>query len=408
MQTYTLLELNEFIRQVFALNFHERFWVTCEIAQINQSRGHFYLDLVDRADTEAPVSAQLAAVLWHRRYISLRRKYKNLVDDILHQGRTVRLQVKVEFDERFGLKLMIQDIDPSYSIGQMELKRQEILQRLQAEALLHRNAQIPLPAVLQRIAIISSKTAAGLQDFYGQLKHNPYNYQFSTHLFPSAMQGEKTVTEMLQQLQNITKQKSRFDLVVVIRGGGAKLDLASFDSLELGRAVATFPLPVLTGIGHEIDETILDSVAHTALKTPTAVADFIINHSLHFESSLLELATHFKQIVKYKIENEKGQLKADKKLVAIYAKNSMKELSNELFPLQQRLRIALNNTMQAERERLLQLEKICKLLAPETILKRGFSLTLLNGKSISDVQEVKKGDQLETLLSTGNIKSIVS
>ena len=285
MQSYSLFELNEYVRRVFALNFQEAIWVRCEIAQINASRGHFYLNLIEKSSEKETVIAQSSAILWAGQYRQLRRKYKKLLDSLLQNGIAILIQVKVDFDERYGLKLLIEDIDPSYTVGQMELKRQAILETLLKKGLLEVNSRIRLPKAIQRIAIISSESAAGLQDYLNHLAINAYGYQFSNQLFSAAMQGANVEKEVLQQLKKIALLKENYDVVIIIRGGGSKLDLAAFDNLELGMAIAKFPLPVLVGIGHEIDETILDRVAHTSLKTQPPLQTFLL--TVYFILNLL-------------------------------------------------------------------------------------------------------------------------
>ncbi|MFK7983298.1 MAG: exodeoxyribonuclease VII large subunit [Saprospiraceae bacterium] len=406
--SYSLFELNEYIRRVFALNFQDAVWIRCEIAQINASRGHHYLNLIEKSAEGATIIAQSSAVLWASKHRQLRRQYKKLLSELLQNGVAVLLQVKIDYDERYGLKLLIEDIDPSYTMGQMELKRQQILETLQQENLLAINSQIPLPTVIQRVAIISSETAAGLQDYLNQVATNSYGYQLSNQLFPAAMQGANVEKEVLRQLKKIAFLKDNYDAVIMIRGGGSKLDLAGFDNLALGRAVANFPLPVLVGIGHEIDETILDRVAHTSLKTPTAVADFLINRLLHFESTILEYKNYIFNAANYQIQAEKNQLGYAQKMIQLQGNTQLKEAKVALNQFAQRLPLAAKNSLALAKNALTQLAKITELLAPETALKRGFSITTANGKVVTQKSQVKKGTVLTTQLLNDQIKSTVN
>ena len=408
MQSYSLFELNEYIRRVFALNFQDAVWIRCEIAQINASRGHHYLNLIEKSAEGETIIAQSSAVLWASKYRALKRQHKKLIADLLQDGVAVLIQVKIEYDERYGLKLVIEDIDPSYTMGQMELKRQQILETLQQEKLLEVNSQIPLPTVIQRVAIISSETAAGLQDYLNQIATNSYGYQFSNQLFPAAMQGANVEEEVLKQLKKIAFLKANYDAVVIIRGGGSKLDLAAFDNLALGRAVANFPLPILVGIGHEVDETILDRVAHTSLKTPTAVADFLISRLLHFESRILEYKNYIFNTANYQIQAAKSELAYAKKMIQLQGNTQLKEAKSALNQVAQRLPLAAKNSLVLEKNSLAQLAKICELLAPETALKRGFSITTANGKVVTKKSQVKKGTVLTTQLLNDQIKSTVN
>lgn len=407
MQSYSLFELNEYIRRVFALNFQDAVWIRCEIAQINASRGHHYLNLIEKSAEGETIIAQSSAVLWASKYRLLKRQHKKLLADLLQDGVAVLMQVKIEYDERYGLKLVIEDVDPSYTMGQMELKRQQILETLQQENLLAINSQIPLPTAIQRIAIISSETAAGLQDYLNQIATNSYGYQFSNQLFPAAMQGANVEKEVLKQLKKIAFLKANYDVVIIIRGGGSKLDLAGFDNLALGRVVANFPLPVLVGIGHEVDETILDKVAHTSLKTPTAVADFLISRLLHFESRILEYKNYIFNAANYQIQAAKSELAYAQKMIQLQGNTQLKEAKVALNQVAQRLPLAAKNSLVLEKKSLAQLARICELLAPETALKRGFSITTANGKVVTKKSQVKKGMILTTQLLNDQIKSTV-
>lgn len=408
MESYSLFELNEYFRRVVALNFQDALWIRCEISQVNNSRGHYYLNLIEKSAEEEKIVAQSSAIIWAGKYRELRRKFKKTLDELLQNGTAVLLQVRVDFDERYGLKLIIEDIDPSYTMGQMELKRQEILAALLKKGLLDVNSQIDLPPVIQKLAIISSPTAAGLQDYLNQMATNAYGYQFSNQIFPAAMQGVNVEKEVLQQLKKIARLKENYDAVIIIRGGGSKLDLAAFDNFELGKAVAKFPIPVFIGIGHEIDETILDRVAHTSLKTPTAVADYLINRVLHFESTILEHKNYIRSTINYLVQEEKGQLSYVKKMVKLQANTQLRESAVLVAQFKQRLPLSTKNQLITAKNQLNQLEKVCQLLAPETALKRGFSITTANGKVVTDKAQVKKGDLLQTQLLEGIIKSTVN
>ena len=262
MSTYSLFDLNQFIRRVIALNLAQPVWIECEIGQCNISRSHYWLELIQQSEDNETVIAQASAVIWSKKHRQLRQQLGARLPQLLQEGMAVRLKVQVDYHERFGLKLMIDDIDSDYTLGQLALQRQAILQRLQQEQLLGRNAQTPLPTVVQRIAVISSARAAGYQDFVEQLNNNDYGYQYRLQLFPSAMQGAAVEKELFEQLQQIEQHRQRYDAVVIIRGGGSKLDLQAFDNYLLAQKVAQMPLPVLTGIGHDIDDTVLDAVAH--------------------------------------------------------------------------------------------------------------------------------------------------
>lgn len=402
---YTLLQLNEFIRQVLILNLPNAFWIKAEITQANESRGHYYLDLIQKAEDSDTIVAQSQAILWQKDYRRLRRKIGKPLDYLLKEGVEVLLHAKVDFHERYGFKLLIQDIDPAYTLGQLELKRQETIQKLEKLYLLNKNKAKKLPLVLQRIAVISSENAAGLQDYQAQIANNPYAYRFKNVLFPAAVQGVFVERDILRQLIKISQQQEQFDAVIIIRGGGAKLDLAAFDSFVLCKTVAQFPLPVLTGIGHDMDETVLDMVAHTALKTPTAVADFIINRALHFESEIQEKGFQIKQLAQQLIQRQQLQLQQYQQFIQYKTQLQTQSAHQLLNYIEQEIPKLVQQTFKRATQDIERLEKMVTLLSPEMALQRGFSITMQNGRVIRSVHEVDGEVDLVTQLLDGELRS---
>lgn len=405
MKTYSLYELNEFLRRVVALNFSESVWVTAEIGQIGLSRGHYYIRLLEKEDDD--IVAELSAVLWASDFKRLKRALGSNFETVFVEGLEVRLKGRLDFHERYGLKLVIEELDATYTIGKLEIQRRALIAELQNEELLRLNASLKVPSVWQRIAVISSETAAGWADFQNHISENIYAYQFDIQLFPSAMQGQFVERDMLQQLERIRLDKDRFDCVAIMRGGGAKLDLAAFDNPSVCRAVARFPLPVLTGIGHEVDYTVLDMVAHTALKTPTAVADFLIERNAQFESILVEMGHFLKNYVQNRLYTEGGDLAKIENFIsfqtAYFLKNQAQKLdywANDLPKLTAQIlkfeNIKLDNTF-----------AVINLMSVESTLKRGFSITRKNGKVVTHLDEVKEGDEIETQIADGILISSV-
>lgn len=408
MKTYTLFELNEYIRRILALNLPEAIWVSCEIAQLNPSRGHYFLALVEKGAEEGEVLAHSDAVIWHQTYRQLRRKLGFNLDSLLRSGLSVRLKVKPDFHERFGLKLIIEDIDPSYTLGQLELQRQETIQKLKHQGLLEANQQLVLPSVIQHIAVITSEKAAGYQDFLNQLQHNVYGYRFYPKLFPSAMQGQQVAKEMLHQFKKINRQKSKFDCIVIIRGGGSRLDLEAFDRLELCAGAAQSELPIITGIGHDVDQSVLDMVAHTALKTPTAVADYIINRSMLFENHLLDLGLRVQQLGQSLIRANHLELRGLEQRLYFAAKNKVRFERTHLANLDKELPVLTKQLLQANQRKLAELERIKDLLSPEKVLQRGYSLTLKDGQIVKSTQTLTTDDELKIRFADGEVSSKVT
>ncbi|TNE69193.1 MAG: exodeoxyribonuclease VII large subunit [Bacteroidetes bacterium] len=404
MQTVSLFELQEYIRRVLALNFQEAVWVTAEIGQVSRSRGHVFLDLVQKGqDPESAVVAQAPAVLWQRTYQQIFLAQGMLLEQVLQEGSEVRIQVEVDYHEQYGLKLVVRDLDPAYTLGQLELQRRNTIEALRAGGLLGRNKALPVPTVLQRIAVISSAGAAGFQDFREHLAQNRFGYTFFCQLFSSAVQGKNLEAEITAAFAAVERQADRFDAVVVIRGGGARMDLRGFDQPAVCQAAAMLPLPLFTGIGHDMDETVLDMVAFAALKTPTAVADFLIQHNLEFETKLLRLSEQFHSLAGYQLHNRTLELEKTEAALHWNAGLRLREARQALdlaeAGLPALVRLQLNRAAAA----LDQAEALCAALAPEAAFRRGFSLTMSQGALVRSVQDLKEGDTIETFVQDGVI-----
>lgn len=402
MTTYTLLDLNTHIRYAVALNFPEPVWITAEIAQADEARGHLFLELVQKGDTEEDsIVAQAAAILWQRQYEQLRLRLGRTLDEALCEGRQVRLQVRVDFHERYGLKLIVLDADPAYTIGRLALQRRHTLERLEELGLLKRNRSLPLPLVLQRIAILSSEEAAGLQDFREHLRQNPFGFAFRLKLFSTAVQGEKLEIEFLNALHQVNQQATTFDCAVVLRGGGTRLDLSGFDAFSVCQAAALLPIPLITGIGHETDETVLDHVAYAALKTPTAVADFILQHNLFFENELLYCADQINEYTRRYLHQHYIQLASWETTARWAAQAHLRSAQQQLVHAEQALPTLLSRMLHYAHRHLDRAQAFCEALDPSVTLRRGFSLTRKNGRVITSASEVKPGDIIETEVADG-------
>jgi exodeoxyribonuclease VII large subunit len=405
LQTYSLYELNEFLRRVIALNFNESIWITAEIGQINGVRGNFYLDLVQKEDKE--IVAQTQGVIWAADYRRIEKQLGDNTEGVLAQGMEIRLKGRLDFHERYGLKILIEDIDATFTIGKVEIQRQQLIKDLQRKGLIGLNGALELPSVIQRIAVISSETAAGWQDFKNHIALNDYGYSFGVQLFQSAMQGSLVEKTLLQQLENIKIRKRDFDAVVIIRGGGARMDLVAFDTPSLCEAVARFPLPVLTGIGHDIDQTVLDMVAHTSLKTPTAVADFILTQCARFEGELLEIQSFIKYYAKNRLNTEGGYLTRTQEFLRFKTQSLLQSQNYLLDHIQHQLGKDVKKVVQLEKIQLINISKMVDLMSVETTLKRGFSITRKGGKVVKRVTDIQVGDILETVLTDGIVVSTV-
>lgn len=403
---FRLFEVFEFIRRVLALNLPDALWIRAEIAQVKSSRGHIYLDLIEKEPDTDQWIAQASAVIWSSALRPLRASRGSALDALLQEGMEILIKARIDFHERYGLKLVIEDIDPAYTVGQLALLRERKYRQLAEEGLIGKNRELPLPQVLQRIAVISSEQAAGFQDFQEQLRQNPYGYQFSCTFFSAAMQGNQVETEIVAQLGRIRNQARRYDAVAIIRGGGARLDLAGFDSIPLCRAIASFPLPVFTGIGHDIDETLADLVAHSALKTPTAVAEFLLQHNLQFESRLLEWTGFLRQTGMERLFLQERKLDQTNASLQQLASRQLAAEQDRLRRLELQPPMLSGYFLREENQRLQTAEKICTLLSIESTLERGFSITLLGGRPISGAKDIPPGSVLTSRLKDGEVESV--
>jgi exodeoxyribonuclease VII large subunit len=402
----SLLELNDYLRRVIALNFGKPLWVVAEIAQANASRGHWYLDLVEKGGA-GDIVAQNAALLWAAdlRRIQAERGFSPAT--LLRQGMQLRLMIQPVFHERYGLRLTISDIDPAYSVGQLELRRQQTLQMLQQERLLDRNRSLPLPSVLQRIAVVSSADAAGYQDFQQQLRENIGGYQFHVRFFQASVQGVAAEQELLTAFAKIAAQYRQFDCVVVLRGGGARLDLAVFDEPGLCRAAAALPLPLITGIGHETDKSILDMVAHTAQKTPTATADFLIQHNLFFENKVLLCAESIFRQAQQQQQWHTLQLHQQQSNLLWATRERLHTAARALQQSEQSLPQAAHRPLQQQAQQLDIAAAHCAAADPQLALQRGYSITTHHGKVVRSAAEIPAGSEILTRLADGTLVSTV-
>ena len=408
MTSYSLFELNEYIKRVIALNFTEAIWVNAEVGQIKEVRGQVYLDLVQHSEEENKITAQAAAVIWFKQNLFIRKKLGELLPAILTEGSKILVKVKIEYHERYGMKLIIEDIDPSYTIGQMEMARQKIIENLRKAGVMEDNQRTLLPDVIQRVAIISSSTAAGYADFKHQLEANEYGYDIHIELYQASMQGVNTEKDVCNALDQIEVLKNEYDCVAIIRGGGSRLDLASFDNYNIGYKIATSSIPVLTGIGHEIDSTVADIVSYSPLKTPTAVASFIIDRNAQFESEMAQAGLWITQLAKQNLEFHKLQLEQITQLIQIKPKEKINNQKLHLEQLGSLLKQASKYNLKELKESVLHMEQIVKMANPVSVLKRGYVMIKKEGMITSSVDDMKIGDDITLEFHDGNASATIN
>jgi len=398
-EAYSLYQVNEFLKRTIALNFPNEIWI-----------------------------AQSSAVIWRGTYATLIRKIGTELKGILADGMEVMVKCKMTYHERYGLKMTIGDVQPEYTIGKLAKERAATIAKLKQLKLMDVNRLLQAPTVMQKVAVISAITAAGYQDFHRQLAENSMGYEFIIDLYPAAMQGLNSEPEVLQQLEAIN-EKDYYDVVVIIRGGGAKLDLVAFDSLAMAIAVAKYPKPVLVGIGHDIDESVVDMVAYKSLKTPTAVAEYIIAHNQVFEEEILSNFEMIRENIMDRLQSEKERLSRSEEYVKLRIPAKLVDKRLALARIKSFLQVQIPQQINLEKQRLtyltkglqpmvkskldqftstiIALEKQVQLLSPDSTLARGYSISLLNGKSISEKNKPSKGDTLVTLTKVGQVNSII-
>jgi exodeoxyribonuclease VII large subunit len=375
------------IKQTLDSVLTESYWITAEINELKtNAAGHCYLELIEKDAKTNTLKAKAAATIWIYSYRLLKPYFETATGRSLGAGIRVLVKASVQYHALYGLSLSITDIDPTYTVGELEMQRRKTIARLQEDGVYDMNRDILWPVLPQRIAVISSEQAAGYQDFMKQLHHNEYGFAFRTQLFASLVQGTGAVQNMIDNLALINEQCEAFDVVVVIRGGGSATDLACFDDYELALHVAQFPLPVITGIGHEKDESVVDLVAHKSLKTPTAVADFLIDCLVEQENQLNKWGDALKNKVAQKIQSAQ----------------------NRLENLVYRQQTAVKMYFQKIHFRLQMIEKEIQHKNPENILARGYSVVSRNGKTISDATDVHENENLQITLYKGKIQAKVT
>ncbi|MBQ8601402.1 MAG: exodeoxyribonuclease VII large subunit [Bacteroides sp.] len=405
-QTISLYELNNLVKQALRRHLPDTYWIEAELSDVRSNySGHCYLEFVQKDALGNNLIAKARGTIWSNVYKMLKPYFEEETGQAFASGIKVRVCVSVEFHELYGHSLTVVDIDPTYTVGDMIRKRREILRRLEEEGVLDLNKELDFPMLPQRIAVISSATAAGYGDFCNQLERNPYGLVFYPKLFPAIMQGERVEESIIAALDRIYAEMEHWDAVVIIRGGGATSDLSGFDSYDLAANCAQFPLPIITGIGHERDDTVIDSVVHTRVKTPTAAAEFLI--SCMYESALM-LEDYTNRIiggVEVRMEREKHRLERLTERIPMTTNMYLQRGHFKIETIWQRLETALQHKMMKETHRLSLLEHRVMAASPEHLLKKGYSITMLNGKAVTDASTLKKGDRIVTMLHRGKIES---
>lgn len=425
----SLYELNGLVSAVIETTLNKEYWVEAELSEVREVRGHCFMELVQKDEnTHTPV-AKASAKCWKSTWMLVKPYFERVTGQVMHAGMKVLLRVYANFHEAYGFSWIVTDINPEYTMGDLACRRLAIIRQLKEEGVYDLQRELRLPLFAQRIAVISSEGAAGYGDFCHQLENNGYGFQFDVTLFPAVMQGEQVEDSIVCALDSINTRIDDFDVVVIIRGGGATSDLSGFDTLCLAENVANFPLPIITGIGHERDESILDMVSHTRVKTPTAAASFLIDHLATVQRHLDDvrqqlvtivlgrldaerlrinkLGTQIPLLATEVLKHEEVRLGRMKVLVEQAVGMGLQKRESDLKQLCLQLKSTAESALQSQVSRLRELKLKVQQLDPERMLHYGYSITMKGGRVVRDASALADGDELLTKLAKGNVTSIV-
>ena len=412
---YTLRQLNLMVRDAIAMQLPDEYWVEAELSECRERGGHCYMELVEKDDNNNTPVARASAKCWRQTWQMMQPYFERTTGQPLRAGLKVLLKVYAQFHEAYGFSWIVTDIDPTYTLGDMARRRQEIIRQLKKEGVFDLQRELHISPFAKRIAVISASNAAGYGDFCRQLEDNEYGFRFSVQLFSATMQGElvessviSALNEIYRQCQQLTAQGQQpYDVVVIIRGGGATADLSGFDTLALAENVAQFPLPVITGIGHDRDESILDMVANTHVKTPTAAATLLIDHLAQTLRRIEEAQNRLTMYIHQRISSYQVRLSNIAVLIPNLALQTVANAHHRIDLLESRIPITIERRITNQKHLLEQLNIKLQSLDPQILLSRGYSITLKDGRAVRDPQQLKSGDTLETRVEKGTIKSTV-
>ena len=402
------------VREAIETELPDEYWVEAELSECRENSGHCYMELIEKDErTNTPI-ARASAKCWRQTWQMAKPYFERTTGQQLRAGMTVLLKVYAQFHEAYGFSWIVSDIDPTYTLGDMARKRQEIIRQLKEEGVFDLQRELRIPTFAKRIAVISAQNAAGYGDFCRQLEDNDYGFRFEVTLFPAIMQGEQVESSIIAALNAIYEAtvpdgepSGPYDCVVIIRGGGATADLSGFDTLALAENVAQFPLPVITGIGHDRDESILDMVANTKVKTPTAAAALLIDNLRQVLERINSAQQHLTTAISTKLSTLNVQLSSLQALIPTLALRTIGDQRHRIEMQESRLPVAIERRLTSQKHLLESLSLKLQGFDPQLLLSRGYSITLHNGRAVRDPRQLKVGDEIETKVEHGTIQSVV-
>ena len=407
MERLTLVELNGLVHDAIENALPEEYWVEAELSECREHGGHCYMELIEKDERSATPVARASAKCWRQTWVMVKPYFERTTGQQLRAGMKVLLRVYAQFHEAYGFSWIVSDIDPTYTLGDMARKRQEIIRQLKEEGVFDLQRELHIPTFAKRIAVISAEHAAGYGDFCRQLEDNDYGFKFDVTLFPAIMQGEQVEASVVDALNEIYQRISDFDVVCILRGGGAAADLSGFDTLALAENVAQFPLPIITGIGHERDESILDMISNTRVKTPTAAAALLTDNLLRVLERLDDAGQRLSYAVNQRINSQKARMATLTTLIPTLALRMVSDQRHRIETTKSRLPIAIERRLTNQKHLLESLSLKLQGFDPQLLLSRGYSITLKDGRAVRDPQQLKPGDEIETRVEKGTIRSVV-
>ena len=404
---YTLRQLNLLVREAIEETLPDEYWVEAELSECRENSGHCYMELIEKDEHSNTPVARASAKCWRQTWQMVKPYFERTTGQRLRAGMKVLVKVYAQFHEAYGFSWIISDIDPTYTLGDMARKRQEIIRQLKEEGIFDLQRELRIPTFAKRIAVISAQNAAGYGDFCRQLEDNDYSFRFEVTLFPAVMQGEQVEQSVINALNSIYERIHDYDVVCILRGGGATADLSGFDTLALAENVAQFPLPIITGIGHNRDESILDMVANTKVKTPTAAAALLIDNLLRILERLDDASQRISNAVNQRISSQKIKIASMTSLIPTLTLRMVGDQRHRIDTIGNRLPIAIERRLTTQKHLLESLSIKLQGFDPQLLLSRGYSITLKDGRAVRDPKQLKPGDEIETRLEKGIITSIV-
>lgn len=427
---FSLMEVARSIQKTISERYKSTYWIKADMNKLNHytHSGHCYPELVEKKDGK--VIAEMHSILWNGDYQRINRRFLEITKEPLKDGITMLFQATINYDPLYGLSLRIVDIDPGFSLGQLEREKQETIIRLKQEGLFYANKRLPFPLVPKRLAIVSVETSKGYSDFLKVLRGNPWGYQFEFTLFPALLQGDRSVSSIINQLVHIADQVEHFDVVAIIRGGGGDVGLSSYNNYLLATSIARFPLPVLTGIGHSTNETVSEMVAYQNAITPTELADFLLQRFHDFAVPVAEAqrmlvqkttqlltqqwqllderARYFRLSSVHLLQQQYRMLEHHAFRLNMASSTYIRQERQSLHDPQQKLKAASVLLLKGVRADIATMEKTVHLLNPQHVLNRGYTITRINGQALKNTKNISLGDVLETILAIGRITSTVN